>query len=41
MMELKKMPLVVGCIGCNYRTTSPEEIDLFRANGCPNCKEAK
>jgi len=41
MMELKKMPKVVGCLLCGYRTDQPQQIDLFRVNGCPNCKEAK
>ena len=37
MMELKKMPLVVGCLGCDFRTNDPKQIDNFRANGCPDC----
>lgn len=37
-MELKKMPKVVGCIACEFRTDEPKEIELFRANGCPNCE---
>jgi len=41
MMELKKMPKVVGCLLCGYRTATPDEIDLFRANGCPNCDKEK
>ena len=37
MMELKKMPRVVGCLLCDFRTDEPKEIELFRANGCPKC----
>ena len=44
MMELKKTPLVVGCISCGFRTTNATEVEEFRANGC-KCqwmtKEAK
>jgi hypothetical protein len=39
MMELKKMPVMKGCLFCNYRTDDPIEIAAW--NGCPNCKEAK
>ncbi len=38
-MELKKMPKVVGCIACDFRTDVPKEIDAFRVDGCPNCNE--
>lgn len=41
MMELKKTPLVVGCIGCDYRADEPKKIESFRANGCPNCTKEK
>jgi hypothetical protein len=39
MMELKKMPVIKGCLMCDYRTDNPTEIANW--NGCPNCKEAK
>jgi hypothetical protein len=38
MMELKKMPRVVGCLVCEFRTDETEAIELFRANGCPDCE---
>jgi predicted Zn-ribbon and HTH transcriptional regulator len=39
MMELKKMPKVVGCIACGYRTDKSNEIAAW--DGCPNCKFPK
>jgi hypothetical protein len=37
MLEQKKVPLVVGCLECNFRTDEPNEIEKFDLNGCPIC----
>jgi hypothetical protein len=37
MLKEKKVPLVVGCLDCDFRTDEPNEIELFSVNGCPNC----
>jgi hypothetical protein len=39
MLEQKKVPLVVGCLNCDFRTDEPNEIEKFDLNGCPNCKK--
>jgi hypothetical protein len=47
MSEVVKLPKVVGCLLCGYRTENPREIMLFGLNGCqcrvkdctdPNCE---
>jgi hypothetical protein len=37
MLEQKKVPLVVGCLNCDFRTDEPNEIEKFDLNGCPIC----
>jgi hypothetical protein len=37
MLEQKKMPLVIGCLNCNFRTEDENEMKMFDLNGCPNC----
>jgi len=37
MLKEKKVPLVVGCLNCDFRTDEPKEIEMFDLNGCPIC----
>jgi hypothetical protein len=37
MLEQKKIPLVVGCLNCSFRTEDENEMKMFDLNGCPIC----
>jgi hypothetical protein len=37
MLEQKKVPLVVGCLNCDFRTEDENEMKMFDLNGCPIC----
>jgi hypothetical protein len=37
MLEQKKMPLVIGCLNCSFRTEDENEMKMFDLNGCPIC----